>query len=278
MSGIPLVSIIVPTKNSARFLRRCIDSVRAQTHSPLEIVVVDNHSSDETWQLAQSLADVALRTGPERSAQCNAGARVARGTYLYRVDADFVLDPEVVAQAVAACENGLDAVCVPNRSDPNVSFWAAVRHFERRMYDGSALYSGARFFTRRAFDGIGGFDETLVAGDDYDVANRLETGGFRTGWIQAAELHLGEPSSLMDIARKSYFYGTVFWPFLRKSGSRGIAQVSPLRGAFVRHWRDFVRHPVLGAGFIAMQFVKYGSGAAGLIRGAFGPPAGSART
>jgi glycosyltransferase involved in cell wall biosynthesis len=278
MSGSPLVSIIVPTKNSARFLRRCIDSVRAQTYAPIEIVVVDNYSSDETWQLAQSLADVALQAGPERCAQCNAGARVAGGTYLYRVDADFVLDPEVVAQAAAACGSGLDAVCVPNHSDPSVSFWSAVRNFERLMYDGSALYSGARFFTRRAFDGIGGFDETLVAGDDYDVSNRLEAGGFRIGWIQAAELHLGEPSSLIEIARKSYFYGTVFWPFLRKSGPRGVAQVSPLRGTFVRHWRDFIRHPILGAGFFAMQFVKYASGAAGLIRGIFGPPTGSAQT
>jgi glycosyltransferase involved in cell wall biosynthesis len=264
MTGTRLVSVIVPTKNSAKFLRGCLDSIRAQRYAPIEIIVVDNHSDDGTQALAASVADRLLEGGPERCAQCNLGARIASGEYLYRVDADFIVDPDVVTEAVAACEQGLDAVCVPNRSDPSVSFWSAVRHFERLMYDGSTIFSGARFFTRRAFDGIGGFDETLVSGDDYDVNNRLAAAGFRVGWIHAAELHLGEPATLSDVARKSFFYGSRFGPFLRKSGARGMRQISPFRVTYVRHWREFVKHPVLGAGLILMQCVKYASGAAGL--------------
>src|SRR5579863_3160693 len=267
MSGNPLVSIIVPTKNSARFLRRCIDGVRSQSYVPIEVVIVDNHSDDGTWEMARALADVAIQAGSERCAQCNAGAKVARGAYIYRVDADFVLDPGVVSEAVATCEHGADAVCVPNRSDPTVSFWSAVRDFERRMYDGSRLLGSARFFSRQAFDAIGGFDESIVAGDDYDINNRLIAHGLRAEWISASELHLGEPESLREIAAKSFFYGSVFWPFLRKSGARGIAQVAPFRAAYARHWRDFVRRPALGAGFVVMQCVKYASGLAGLIVG-----------
>jgi glycosyltransferase involved in cell wall biosynthesis len=274
MSGRPLVSIIVPTKNSARFLGRCIASCRGQTYAPIEIIVVDNHSGDGTWVTARSLADAAIEAGPERCAQCNAGAKIARGDYLYRVDADFELAPGVVSEAVVACEAGADAVCVPNRSDSSVSFWSAVRNFERTMYDGSLLLGSARFFTRRAFDAIGGFDESLVAGDDYDVNNRLAARGLRTVWITSVELHLGEPATLGEIARKSYFYGSTFWPFLRKSGARGIAQVSPFRPAFARHWREFLRHPALGAGFALMQCVKYASGTAGLLFGWIGRSAG----
>ncbi len=265
-----LVSVIIPTKNSAHFLSSCIASVRSQSYSPTEIIVVDNSSSDGSWEIAQRAADIALRGGPERCAQFNSGARAARGTFLYRVDADFVLSPRVVEEAVAACARGADAVCVPNRSDPTVSFWSAVRDFERRMYDGEMVMTGARFFRSQAFFAVGGFDESLVAGEDYDLNNRLVAAGHTVVWIEAEETHLGEPKTLLEIAGKSYFYGRTFGPFLRKSGTRGVGQLSPLRPAYARHWRSFFQHPRLAAGFIVMQTVKYACGAAGLIASLFG--------
>jgi glycosyltransferase involved in cell wall biosynthesis len=270
MADTGLVSVIVPTKNSARFLDACIASVRAQTYSPIEIIVVDNASDDGTWEIAQRRADLAIRGGLERSAQFNTGARAAKGEYLYRVDADFTLDPRVVAEAVDACARGADAVCVPNRSDASVSFWSTVRDFERRMLDNEAIVVGARFFPKRIFDGVGGFDEALVAGEDYDLNNRLVASGAKVVWIVAEETHLGEPKTLGEIARKSYYYGYTFAPFLRKSGSRGIGQLNPMRPAYARHWREFIRHPGLAAGFVVMQSVKYGCGAAGLAASLFG--------
>lgn len=264
MSADNLVSVIIPTKNSAEFLERSLASVRAQTYTPIEIIVVDNGSTDRTWEIASRAADTALRGGPERCSQFNAGARAAKGEYLYRIDADFTLAPGVVAEAVAACEAGADAVCVPNRSDTSVSFWSTVRDFERRMYDNEPVLVGARFFRKRVFDAVGGFDETLVAGEDYDLNNRLVAAGYKVVWIAAEETHLGEPKSLGEIARKSYYYGYTFAPFLRKSGARGIGQISPMRPAYARHWREFVRRPGLAAAFLAMQAVKYSCGAAGL--------------
>jgi glycosyltransferase involved in cell wall biosynthesis len=269
MADSGLVSVIVPTKDSARFLEACIASIRSQTYPSIEIIVVDNASVDGTWEIARQRADVALRGGPERSAQCNAAARAARGDFLYRVDADFTLEPRVVAEAVEACEHGADAVCVPNRSDPTVSFWSTVRDFERRMLDGEQVVVGARFFRRRAFDAVGGFDEALVAGEDYDLNNRLVAGGAKIVWIGAEETHLGEPRTLGEIARKSYYYGYTFAPFLRKNRSKGVGQLSPLRMAYARHWREFFRHPGLAAGFVVMQSVKYGCGAAGLAASLF---------
>src|ERR1700674_1531580 len=87
MADTGLVSVIIPTKNSARFLEACIASIRAQTYAPIEIIVVDNASDDDSWAIAQRRADLAIRGGFERSAQFNAGARAANGAFLYRVDA-----------------------------------------------------------------------------------------------------------------------------------------------------------------------------------------------
>ncbi len=261
----PLVSVIVPTRNSATFLERTLRSIRAQRYSPLEIVVADNGSHDGTVEIAQRLADIVISAGPERCAQCNAAVRAAHGEFVYRVDADFVLDPDVVSAAVAACAAGADAVQVHNDSDPAVGFWARVRNFERRMYLYDSVHVGARFFRRSAFDAVGGFDEALVAGEDYDIHNRLLRAGFRIGMIAPSERHLGEPRTLGEIASKSFFYGRSMRRFLERNGRRGLVQMNPVRTAYLRHWRTFLGQPGLAAAFVLMQTVKYACGTAGLL-------------
>lgn len=269
MMGRPLVSIIVPTRNSAVHLEAALTSIRGQRYSPIEIIVVDNGSTDETSVIARRLADVFITAGPERCAQCNAGARAARGEYLYRVDSDFVLQAGVVGAAVAACERGADVVQVHNDSDPSVGFWAKVRHFERLMYRNDTVHVGARFFRRTAFEAVGGFDEALIAGEDYDLHNRLVKANYNVAAIEPSETHLGEPTSLWEIVRKSFFYGRSMRRFLQRNGSRGVVQMSPFRGTYLRHWRSFGKQPVISAAFLTMQVVKYVAGAAGLILDSF---------
>lgn len=262
----PKVSVLIPTRDSALHLDQCIESVRSQRYRNLEVIVIDNGSTDRTLEIARLKADVVLTQGTERCSQLNAGARQAAGKYLYRIDGDFVVEPDVIPQAVQLCErHGYDAIAVHNDSDPKVSFWARVRNFERQMYKYDRTIVGARFFSKQAFESIGGFDEGLIAGEDYDIHNRLLSAGYLIGAIAAGEIHLGEPASLGEFASKSYFYGRSIGTFVRKNGLRGLAQVSPIRTAFFRHWRNFVRHPVLAAGFILMQSVKYVCGSAGFL-------------
>lgn len=261
----PLVSVLVPTKNSAKYLRPCLESIRNQDYSPIEIIVIDNDSNDDTLSIAKQLADKVLMWGPERCAQLNKGAEIARGKYLYRVDSDFVLSPGLVKEAVAACQNGADAVAVHNDSDGSISYWARVRQFERSMIKFDTLIVGARFFSRDAFESVGGFDESMVAGEDYDIHNRLLRRGFRIDAIEASELHLGEPTSLREIADKSFYYGRTIGRFISKNGSRGVAQLSPLRGAMIKNWLRFLREPSMALGYIVMTTVKYGAGTLGFL-------------
>lgn len=260
-----VVSIIIPTRNSMAHLEKCLASVKSQTYRPIEIVVVDNFSTDRTPDIAATWADKFIQAGPERSAQLNAGVRASSGAYIYRVDADFVVDPRVVAQAVAACKAGAEAVAVHNDSDPEIGYWAKVRNFERSMYRDDDLIVGARFMTKTAFEEVNGFDERLIAGEDYDLHNRLVKRGFEIARIPAGELHAGEPRSLWEIMRKSFFYGSTIGPFASKSGVRGMRQLSPLRAAYVRHWREFFNHPFLALAFFVMQLAKYAAGALGVM-------------
>src|SRR5947208_16043777 len=128
----PLVSVIIPTKNSERTIRRCLESVCAQTYRNFEIVVVDNFSSDATVQIAKEYADLVLLAGPERSSQVKLGAANSKGYFIYKIDSDFVLEPSVLEKAVrVAVDDRAVGVVIPNLSYPKTSFWSEVRCFGR---------------------------------------------------------------------------------------------------------------------------------------------------
>src|SRR5689334_15994468 len=97
----PLVSVIVPSYFSAATLDQCLESVAKQTYKHIELIVVDNHSTDGTLAIAKRYTDKVFTKGPERSAQVNYGVSKAKGEYIYKIDSDFVLEPTVVEECVA---------------------------------------------------------------------------------------------------------------------------------------------------------------------------------
>jgi len=266
MKDKPLVSVVVPTFNSERFLEKCLGSVRAQTYPDIEVIVVDNYSVDRTMKIARKYADLVLLKGSERSAQVNFGVKHARGEYVYRVDSDSILEPNVVEEAVKKCElEGFDAVCVHNTSDPSVSFWARVRKLERDCYADDELNVAARFSRKEAFERVGGLNENLVAAEDYDLHNRMLKHGFRIGHVKSKELHIGEPRSLLEAARKHYYYGKTVRKFVDANPERGMKQISPIRPAFIRNRKKFAKQPILAIGFVIYQLVKYISAGLGFL-------------
>lgn len=257
MTELPLVSIIIPTQNAARYLTRCLESVANQTYKQVEVIVVDRQSTDATKEIAQRFGAEVLDFGHGRSAQVNFGVKHASGKYVYRVDADFVLQPKVVEEAVRVCEEqGFEAVAVHNTSDPTISFWSKVRNLERNTYKYDELIVAARFFRKDTFEKLGGFDESLIAAEDYDLHNRLAAAGYKIGRIEPEEWHIGEPKHLSEIFRSSFFYGGSVLGYLKKNPGRGLKQSSPFRPSFIRHWRDFASQPLLTLGFFIMGLTK----------------------
>jgi uncharacterized membrane protein len=206
-----------------------------------------------------------LQVGPERSTQFNYGVRHARGTYLYRIDGDFQLDPNVITACVELIErDSLDAVAVPNRS-VGESYWAQVRALERDTYLDDSLIVAARFWKRSAFEAVGGFDESLVSCEDYDLHNRLIAQGYKVGRVTPVETHLGEASSLWTYAAQSLYYGPSALRYLRKHPQRGMRQMFLLRPAYLRHWQTLTRHPDLLFGLVVLKVVQYTAAAAGIV-------------
>jgi glycosyltransferase involved in cell wall biosynthesis len=184
----PRVSIIIPTHNRERYLSESIASVLSQTLRELELIVVDDGSTDSTAAVVAANGDDRVRYFPRAhaglSVSLNFGISQARGEYIGRLDSDDLLLPEALATLVAA----LDA----NRGVGVV--WARARFMNRDGRDLQRTKGGPEHFpgdllrsllyddcttcqailVRAAcFDRVGLYDETLEYSEDWDIAIRL---------------------------------------------------------------------------------------------------------
>lgn len=262
----PLVSVIIPSFESEKFIEQCLKSIKKQSYKNVEIIVVDRGSKDNTLQIAKKFTNKVFIYGPERAAQVNFAAKKAKGKYLYRVDSDFVLEPEVIRQCIEKCEKEkLDGIAIHNTSAENLGFWAEVRKFERNTYQDDNLIVAVRFFTKIAWQKTGGFDEKLYGPEDYDFHNRFVAAGYKWGRIKAIERHLGEPKNLTDIWKKHFWYGKQMVFYFKKHPKTATLQFSPIRSSYIRHYKSFFVHPLLGLGLLVMTIVKFLSGGLGFL-------------
>src|SRR2546427_10295472 len=262
----PLVSVIIPTKNSERTIRPCLESVCAQTYTNFEIVVVDNFSSDSTVRIAKEYADLVLLAGPERTSQVKLGAANSKGDFIYKIDSDFVLEPSVLEKAVrVALDQKAVGVVIPNLSYPKTSFWSEVRFFERLSYVGSKQIEAARFIRHDVYNAVGGHDGTLVAYEEHDLHNKVSRLGKIVRIEGAAEWHLGEPKNLAEIVTTSWYYGKTAIRYVRLYPHIAATQILPIRRSLLNQRRVFLHRPKLLLGLAIYETAKYLSGFLGLL-------------
>lgn len=255
MKDKPLVSVVVLAKNSGETLRDCLVSIKKQTYRNLELIVVDNYSTDCTREIAKEFGAAVTVIGPERSAQMNYGGKMARGEYVYFMGSDFVLTPALLEECVDLADAGCDAVIVWNVSDPSKSVWAKTRFYERLSYYGSGVYEGARFVSRDLFMKVGGYDEDIFANEDIALGRKLLRLGVRIGRTQQNyELHLGEPRTLKEFVFKTYYYSGNIRQYFKRY--KDYSYALPIRPTFFKRsfakkmWREWPQ------GFLLIPFLK----------------------
>ena len=225
-----LVSIVTPSLNQARYLREAIESVRAQAYAPIEHIVVDGGSTDGTLDVLSEFDDVRSLSEPDRgqSHALNKGFGLARGEILGWLNADDVYEPHAVVEACTALDGvGLvyaDVTRVDDdgvnprriRSRPTWDLWTELN-------EGNGVYSPAVFFTREAFEAVGGVDESLHLAMDYDLWLRI---GSRFGARHVDAIWAVQ--RIHDEAKSVRFYED-FWPErIAVSRRHGGRLVSPL--------------------------------------------------
>lgn len=263
----PLVSIIIACRNNASAARECLESVKAQSYKNIELIVVDNFSSDGTYEIAKEYADAVYQLGPERSTQFNFGFTKSHGELIYRIGMEFVLQHDLVEKAVNKLDEGFDALALHNRSKGD-SIWAKVRYYERESYQGDDSIVAVRFMKRAVFESVDGFDEALVAGEDFDLHNRIVAAGYKWNHLDAVEDHIGEPKNIREVWGKFYYYGRTIRRYQAKAGNRGRQQLAFFRPSFAKFQGELIRQPQLFFAFWFYMFIKYAAGAVGVLRGA----------
>lgn len=268
MNNLPLVSIIIACKNNAECIEKSLQSVMAQTYKNLELIIVDNFSTDGTYEIAKKYTDKIYQKGPERSAQFNYGFLQSKGDLIYRIGAEFVLEKDLVEKAVQKISEGFDAVALHNRS-LGESIWAKVRYHERESYRNDSSVVAVRFMKREVFSSVGMFDEHLVAGEDFDLHNRIVKAGYRWTHLDSVEVHIGEPKTAMDVWKKFFYYGRTIQRYRKKNKMISKEQFLFFRPSFKKVQKDLLKFPKLFFYFYLYLFIKYTAGLCGML---FGPP------
>lgn len=267
--NIPLVSIIVPTKNSAATLEKCLESIKNQTYSPIELIVVDNNSTDSTKDIARKFTDKVFNKGPERSAQRNYGATVAKGEFVVFIDSDMELSKGVIKQCVEkmSADTKIAGIIIPEESFGE-GFWAQCKKLERSFYVGVDWMEAARFFKREDFLKIGGYDENIVGAEDWDLSQRMGKLG-ELNRIQEFIYHNEGKISLIRTIRKKFYYAGDVSKYVRKNVHAEYSenQVSLLQRyrLFLSEPRKLFRDPLLGAGMLFMKTCEFGFGGLGYL-------------
>ena len=186
MDRAPLVTVVIPLYNGERFIAETIRSVLAQTMRDLEVVVVDDGSTDRGAEIVRSFGEPVRYLFQENAgvaAARNAGIAAARGEYIAFLDADDVWVPEKLERQLAELRRDprLGAVgCGLAVVDENLRLireqipsTAEYEHLVL-MRDDAGLTSGSRILVRAdLLRELGGFDTKMSTSADWDLALRV---------------------------------------------------------------------------------------------------------
>lgn len=183
-----MVSVIIPTYNRARFLDRAIQSVLKQTYKNLELIIVDDNSSDDTDALIASIKDDRLcyikhDTNKGASAARNTGIKDARGEYIAFLDSDDEWLPTKLEEQVSVMQKAPEDVglvyCWKSHIGDDGSILEIYNttlkgYVFDKIIERQILCSCSCLLVRRgAIDKVGMFDESLWRGNDNDFIRRV---------------------------------------------------------------------------------------------------------
>ena len=186
----PSISVVIPTYNHGRYVCDAISSVLAQTLTPLEVVVVDDGSTDDTADRVKIFGDkirYVYQKNRGLSAARNTGIEAARGEWIALLDADDLWHPQKLERqwALKLAQPGLSLIgceCLTFTDSPPVADAAYTGSPRSQLITLQELVWGVSFgsgsgalIDRKCLDRVGLFDESLRAVEDLDLWLRIAT-------------------------------------------------------------------------------------------------------
>lgn len=194
------VSVVIPAYNAADWLKHTIGSVLNQSFHDFEVIIVDDGSTDSTYQVVGQYRDSRIRYVYQNNRGLagarNTGLAYARGQYVAFLDADDLWAPTMLAETVAyltahetvaVVRTGWSLVDADGRMLPTTPRWSPWINsvFERLVTDNTFIIIAA-LFRRECLDRVGFFDESLATNEDWHLWLRVARAGFGFGFIPSA--------------------------------------------------------------------------------------------
>ena len=183
MKNKPLVSIVLPTYNGARYIRESLDSVLSQTFQAWELIIVDDCSTDETLQIAEEYAKKDSRVQVMHNAEnqrlpesLNVGFRTAKGKYLTWTSDDNIYLPMAIEKMVEGLDKHADCpmVCADMYYiDENGNIAGKAVEFDEYYMLSKDLVGACFLYRRTALEVVGEYDSSKVYVEDYDYWLRI---------------------------------------------------------------------------------------------------------
>ncbi len=220
----PALSVVVIGRNEGERLTRCLQSVAVTARAfpgTVETIYVDSGSVDPSVALAEAEGARVIQLRPERPTAAlgrNAGWRAATGDTILFLDGDTILDPNFVAGAMPQFANPQIAVVWGHRRElyPEHSIYNRVLDLDWIYPPGPAPFCGGdALFRRSVLAAAGGFDETLIAGEEPELCRRIMALGFTI-------YHVDLPMTKHDIAMTRF---RQYWKRASRAG-HAYAEVS----------------------------------------------------
>ena len=184
------VSVVIPTYNYGRFLATAIDSALAQTYTPMEVIVVDDGSTDDTAAVVARYGDrirVLRKPNGGLSSARNAGIALARGDLVALLDADDRWLPEKLERQVPyfVSDGRVGMVHTGSRIFDHGTGMTLCEVFPQASLDFHelmnccAVSAPSTVIRRKVFPHVGGFDQTLAEAEDWDMWIRIAAAGWK---------------------------------------------------------------------------------------------------
>jgi len=213
-----VVSIVIATFNSRGTIERCIESIRVQHCPHIEIIVVDDGSTDDTTAIAEQTGARVLRLQKNFgvSYALNRGIELASGRYVFTLDSDAELIPAVMGKAIAALRSGSCEVVGGTYIAPFVDRGLSrlielyrkaihvIPHSEIFMGATNPQVSGTFLGFKAEIFQVEKFDESLRAIQDREFLCRLARKGFRILYSPELVVYHRVPSSLFGFVRRTW--------------------------------------------------------------------------
>jgi glycosyltransferase involved in cell wall biosynthesis len=250
----PLVSVVIPVKNGEATIGTCLRSIRRSYYKNVEVVVVDDHSTDKTPEIARQFncVLVAAEEGSGANAARNRGAKEAKGEILVFIDSDVVVSRETILGIVERLEEEyLDAVVgIYTARHRNDSLFSQYKNlWIRYSYMKSPpaidwMFGAISGIRKKAFEAIGGFNVELIAqhgNDDLELGKRLARDNVKIELDMEIEVEHLKEYNLASFVKNEFKRSFGFVVLARQLGEMG----SSVRRGFVNVYPSFILSTLL---------------------------------